>query len=152
MGYVDKGREPSLILSGLDSFYQKVSILSYPLLRVTAGGFLLAHGVPKLMNGAPALTGFLARIGFTPPLFWAWVLILLETVGALCIVFGLFTRLVAALLFIEFIVIVWVHGPRGFSAGANGWEYPAFWGLVFVAILLRGGGPFSLDRKFGREF
>jgi len=25
------------------------------------------------------------------------------------------------------------------------------WGLVLLAIALRGGGPFSLDRKIGRE-
>jgi putative oxidoreductase len=55
-------------------------------------------------------------------------------------------------LVIEFFVIVWVHWPRGFSAGVNGWEYPAFWGLMFFAILLGGGGPYSLDRKLGREF
>jgi len=25
------------------------------------------------------------------------------------------------------------------------------WGLLFFAIALRGGGPYSLDRKIGRE-
>jgi hypothetical protein len=28
---------------------------------------------------------------------------------------------------------------------------PAFWGLIVLAILLGGGGPYSLDRKLGRE-
>jgi uncharacterized membrane protein YphA (DoxX/SURF4 family) len=30
-------------------------------------------------------------------------------------------------------------------------EYPLFWGLILFAIALRGGGPYSLDRKLGRE-
>ena len=30
-------------------------------------------------------------------------------------------------------------------------EYPLFRGLVMLAIALRGGGPYSLDRKIGRE-
>jgi hypothetical protein len=25
------------------------------------------------------------------------------------------------------------------------------WGLLFLAIMLRGGGPYSLDRKLGQE-
>ena len=153
MGYVDKGREPGLIVAGLASLYESLGILSYPLVRVTAGAFLLTHGVPKLMGGAAALSVGLVRYGFEPPLFWAYFLIFLETIGAICIILGLFTRPIAVCLVIQFTFIVFVaHWPRGFSARVNGWEYPAMWGLLFVAILFRGGGPLSLDRKFGREF
>jgi uncharacterized membrane protein YphA (DoxX/SURF4 family) len=28
---------------------------------------------------------------------------------------------------------------------------PLMWGLLFFAIALRGGGPYSLDRLLGRE-
>src|SRR2546430_5864567 len=31
------------------------------------------------------------------------------------------------------------------------WEYPLFWELSWLAILLRGGGPYSLDRKRSEE-
>jgi putative oxidoreductase len=34
----------------------------------------------------------------------------------------------------------------------NGWEFPLFWLLVLIAILLRGGGPYSVDRMIGKEF
>jgi putative oxidoreductase len=152
MGYVDRGREPRLIIPGLSTLYEHVAILSYPLVRATAGAFLLPHGFPKLTGGTTRLAGFLARIEWEPALFWAWLVTLLETVGAVCIVLGLFTRPIAAMLVVEFAVIVQVHSARGFSASANGWEFPAFWGLIFLAILLRGGGPYSLDRKLGREF
>jgi putative oxidoreductase len=30
-------------------------------------------------------------------------------------------------------------------------EYPLLWGVVMLAIALHGGGPYSLDRKIGRE-
>jgi putative oxidoreductase len=33
----------------------------------------------------------------------------------------------------------------------RGYEYPLMRGLVMLAIALRGGGPYSLDRKVGRE-
>ena len=53
---------------------------------------------------------------------------------------------------IEFLVIIFVaHWSRGYGVGAGGIEFPLMWGLLFVAILLRGGGPWSLDRKLGFE-
>jgi putative oxidoreductase len=62
------------------------------------------------------------------------------------------------MIFVEFLVIIfvahWGGGWAGFawSRQGGGWEYPLFWELSWLAILLRGGGPYSLDRKLGREF
>jgi len=78
------------------------------------------------------------------------VLIAIETIGGLCIALGLFTRFWAAAATIEMGVIVYHHLPN-FGWTARGYEYPLFWGLVMLAIALRGGGPYSLDRKIGRE-
>jgi putative oxidoreductase len=33
----------------------------------------------------------------------------------------------------------------------RGYEYPLMWGLIMLAIALRGGGPYSIDRRLGRE-
>ena len=62
-----------------------------------------------------------------------------------------FTRVIAALLIGEFLVILKVHSARGWFASTNGLEFVLFWAIVFVAILLRGGGPYSVDRKLGWE-
>ena len=68
------------------------------------------------------------------------------------IILGLFTRLIAAAAAIEFAVITFLaHWPAGFAWSRGGWEYPLFWGLILFAIALRGGGPYSLDRKLGWE-
>jgi putative oxidoreductase len=99
----------------------------------------------------------MARRGIEPAVAAAYLIFFLETVGAICIILGLFTRLFAALIFVEFLVIIfvahWGGGLAGFnwSRAGGGWEYPLFWELSWLAILLRGGGPYSLDRKFGRE-
>jgi putative oxidoreductase len=79
---------------------------------------------------------------------------IVETVGAACIMVGLFTRFFAVAAGIQFTVITFVaHWPQGFwwSRPGGGWEYPLLWGLMFAAIALRGGGPYSLDRKIGWE-
>jgi hypothetical protein len=46
-------------------------------------------------------------------------------------------------------VIVYHHLPT-FGWAQRGYEYPLFWGLVMLAVALRGGGPYSLDRAIGR--
>lgn len=153
MTYRDTGKEPQLILPVLRPLYEKLSILSWPLVRLIAGGFLITHGIPKLFVGVQAFAaGSLARRGIEPALPLAYVVFFLETIGAVMIVLGLLTRPIALLLCIEFAVIVWSHLPLGYAWSKGGWEYPAFWGLLFLAILFRGGGPYSLDRKLGREF
>jgi len=47
-------------------------------------------------------------------------------------------------------VITSVYWPR-FGWTGPGYEYPLLWGLMMLAVALRGGGPYSLDRKLGRE-
>ena len=67
---------------------------------------------------------------------------------------GLFTRFFAVAAGIQFTVIVFIaHWPHGFwwTRPGGGWEYPLMWGLMFAAIALRGGGPYSLDRRIGWE-
>ncbi len=149
--------EPRPIISALGPFYSVSADLSYLVVRVTAGGMLLVHGITKLMTGTVA--GFaansLARRGIEPALPLAYAVWFLETVGACCIILGLFTRVFAAAIGIQFLLITFnAHwGPGfGWSRPGGGWEYPLFWGLMWVAIGLRGGGPYSLDRKIGREF
>jgi putative oxidoreductase len=73
---------------------------------------------------------------------------LTETVGAIGVILGLFTRFCAAACAIDLGVISFlVMVPRGFGA----MEFTLLWGLVMLAIALRGGGPFSIDRLIGRE-
>jgi putative oxidoreductase len=144
------------MIPALAPFYDQVRDISWLIVRLTAGGFLLIHGIQKLTGNT--IAGFaansLARRGIEPSVPLAYAVFFLETVGALCIMFGLFTRFFAAAIGIQFLVIVLIaHWAPGFpwNRPGGGWEYPAFWGLIILAIGLRGGGPYSLDRKLGRE-
>jgi putative oxidoreductase len=148
--------EPRPLIPALAPFYAQARDLSYLVVRLTAGGMLLVHGINKLMN--TTVTAFaansLARRGIEPSVPLAYVVFFLETVGAVCIMLGLFTRAFALAIGIQFLVITFVaHWPQGFgwSNPRGGWEYPLFWGLIILAIGLRGGGPYSLDRKLGWE-
>ena len=141
-----------LLIPALQPFYDRVSDLSYPLIRLSVGGAVLVHGIAKLMNGmAPAIAN-MARNGFQPAGPLAYLIVFLETVGAACIIFGFFTRFFAAGLCIEALVIAFgVKFGNGFNANRDGYEMLLIWAIVFLAIALRGGGPYSVDRKLGIE-
>ena len=143
--------QPRLLFPGLRGFYDRVEPFSWLLIRVTAGLMLIPHGWPKLMMGITATANMaLVKRGIAPAEPLAVILIAIETLGGLCIALGLFTRFWAAAAVIEMGVIAYHHLPK-FGWTAPGYEYPLFWGLVMLAIALRGGGPYSLDRKIGRE-
>lgn len=147
------GGDPKPIIPALGRYYGLTSDLAYVLVRVTAGAFVFVHGWNKATAMTHAgLTGYFGKLGLEPAGFWAYYIPFNETVVALMVAIGLLTRLAASLLIIEFIVlIVVVHVPRGYGMAVNGVEFPLFWLLVLVAVLLRGGGPYSLDRKIGKE-
>ena len=153
--------EPRPIIPALASFYAHARDLSWLVVRLTAGGMLLVHGIQKVMPMAEKgfvatieafAAGSMARRGIEPALPAAYAVFFLETIGAVLIMLGLFTRFIAAAAAIQFAVITFVaHWPQGFVWSRGGWEYPLFWGLILFAIALRGGGPYTLDRKLGRE-
>jgi putative oxidoreductase len=138
------------LIPALGKIYPHASEWGYLLLRLTAGLMLIPHFWPKLVAGPAAIaTNVMARRGVEPALVAAYLAIIVEILGAICITLGLFTRVVAALLVIEFLVIVKVHSVAGWMG--QGAEFPFLWLIVLIFILIRGGGPYSLDRKLGWE-
>lgn len=145
--------EPRPLIPALARYYPLLSDVAYLIVRVTAGLMLIPHGWPKVTTmGVTGVSGAMARYGLPFPTTGALIIMFLETIGGIMIALGLFTRVIAALLVFEFLVIIFIaHWPRGYSAGAGGIEFPLMWGLILLAVMLRGGGPWSLDRKLGVE-
>ncbi len=145
--------EPKLLIPALAPLYKALEPYTWPLIRVTAGLILVPHGYDKLANRTfdQIAAGF-AKMGIEPAYPLAVYITLLEFVGGLMLACGLFTRVVATLVagFMA-VAVVQVHWPNGFFWIAKGYEYPLFWGLVCIALAIRGGGPLSLDAKIGRE-
>src|ERR1700676_4232 len=138
------------LIPALGGIYQQASEWGYLLLRLTAGLMLIPHVWPKLMVGPAAVaSNVMVRRGVEPALLAAYLAIIVEVVGAVCITLGLFTRVVAALLVIEFLVIVKVHSAAGWMG--PGAEFPFLWLIVLIFILIRGGGRYSVDRMLGWE-
>ena len=145
--------ETKLLFPGLAGFYGSWRDVAYTLLRVIVGYNLLMHGWLKVGTfGLAGVSGYMAKVGLAPPTGWAVAAMFLETVGATCIIVGLFTRFFAAAIAIEMAIALFVvHLKAGFAVSKGGYEYVLLWGLISFAIALRGGGPYSLDRRIGRE-
>jgi putative oxidoreductase len=149
----DTTPEPRPVIPALGRHYGFTSDLAYLIVRVTAGLMLIPHGWAKVMNlGVDRVATSLGNYGVPSPKPFAIIIMVLETIGGIMIALGLFTRIVAAMLVVEFLVIIFVaHWPKGYAVGAGGVEFPLMWGLLLLAVLLRGGGPWSVDRKLGWE-
>ncbi|MGH6673887.1 MAG: DoxX family protein [Xanthobacteraceae bacterium] len=144
--------EPRPIIPALGPFYANLAReISYPLIRVTVGGTLLVHGISRATIPLGHAAQEMAKGGLQPGLVFAVLALINETVGAACVALGLFTRVFAASIAVELAIISTMFLHNGYAWSKHGWEYVFLWGLIFFAIALRGGGPYSLDRKIGRE-
>jgi putative oxidoreductase len=71
---------------------------------------------------------------------------MIELVGGILIVLGLFTRPVAFILAGDMAVAYFIgHAPRGFFPLLNGGELAIVYCFVFLYLAVAGGGVWSLD-------
>jgi putative oxidoreductase len=145
--------QTKLIFPGLAGFYQAMLPVGATLVRVVVGIMFLMHVSGKFKIGAAAVaTNILGKNGIEPALAWAYIIIALEVVGGICLIIGLFTRFFAAALAIEMLIaLLAVHLARGYAANGGGYEYVLLIGAVLFTIAMRGGGPYSVDAKIGKE-
>ncbi|WP_259779471.1 DoxX family protein [Aestuariispira ectoiniformans] len=153
---VDQNR---LIIPALGGLYEGLSKLSYPLIRVATGLFLMPHGAQKLFGwfGGYGLDGtgqfFGQTLGMEPGILFALLAGLVEFVGGLFVAIGLLTRPAAlGVAVLMAVAVVTVHLGNGYFWTNGGYEYPLLWGLVALAIVFRGGGAYSVDSKLSKEF
>lgn len=111
------------------------------LLRVITGVMIFSHGLAKIENFAELSAGFPDPLGLGAKT--SLVLIILAEAGcAWLLITGLLTRLATLpLIFGMGVAAFIVHAPFTFA----GSELPLTYLLIFVVLLLTGGGKYSLD-------
>jgi len=111
------------------------------ILRIVTGFLYLQHGTAKLLGipFIPMFTGvkLLSFLGFAG---------VLELIGGLLILIGLFTRPTAFILSGEMAVAYFMaHAPNGFLPILNQGELAVVYCFVFLYLAIAGGGSFSMD-------
>jgi putative oxidoreductase len=147
------GTDTKLLYPALAGFYESWRDIADTLVRVIVGYILFMHGWDKVTGaGLAGISAYMSKQGLEPAVFFAAAAIFLETIGAICLAIGLVTRFFAAALAIEMLIAMFAsHWHNGFSVGKGGFEYVLLLGIVLFAIAIRGGGPYSVDAKIGKE-
>jgi len=113
------------------------------LLRVVLGLIFLVHGWPKIKKLKETAQNF-EMMGFKPGAFWGTIIAIVEFVGGLFLITGLFTSITAIVLAIEMLVAtIWKLLRRQKLAG--GYEFELLLLVSLLALTTLGGGLYSLD-------
>jgi putative oxidoreductase len=146
--------QPKLIFPALGDLYQRFSPYSYSLMRFATGAILVPHGVVKILNTPIAkFAPNIAAKGLPFAEALAYLTYFAESVAAVCLAIGLFTRIAAAVIGIEMLVIVVLFQWQfGYFWTNRGYEFALLWLLLCIAIFFKGGGRYSIDRLIGKEF
>jgi len=120
------------------------------IMRVVLGIIFLAHGIDKLQMGLGNVDGYFSSVGV--PGFLAYVAAILELVGGVLLIVGLFTRYVSALFAIMLIAAIFMMKlSAGLLGGEGGAGYELDLSLIVISIylVLGEGSSLSLDRLLG---
>lgn len=140
----------------LGRLYEDFGQAGWAVFRVAFGLFFIPHGGRILFNWFGGSLQGVAQaaesIGLAPGVPWAYFIGGLEVIGGILLVLGLATRPVALLFFFYmFFGAFFFHARFGYFWTGGGMEVPLLLTILSVALLLRGGGEYSLDRRLGRE-
>jgi putative oxidoreductase len=120
---------------------ERASAYALAALRIFAGLLFLSHGLIKLF-GFPAG----AAPGMQPVMWLLGAGAIIETVGGILIVLGLFTRPTAFVLAGEMAVAYFLfHAPKSFFPAVNGGEAAILFTFIFLFLSTSGAGALSLD-------
>lgn len=122
--------------------FEKLSSFSPLPLRVIAGTAFIMHGLPKL-SGIGKTQGFFGMLGLPPEL--ALPIALLEVIGGIVLLLGIFTRIASILFIIEMTgAILAAKITKGF---VGGYEIELLLMFISISLLISGPGRISIERE-----
>lgn len=141
----------------MSKLFETENSWSPTLIRVMLGIVVFAHGAQKLLGwfGGYGFEGTMGYFTETVGLPWivGFVVILLESIGALLLIAGIMTRLVALAFTVLGIGILFtIHLPFGFfmnwfgNQAGEGIEFFLLWLAMSTSIVISGAGAYSMDR------
>lgn len=129
------------------------------ILRVFLALVVFPHGMQKLLGwfGGYGFSGTMEFFTETIELPWiiGFLVIILESIGAVALIIGIGTRLVAfSYMFLALGILFTSHIQNGFfmnwfgTQSGEGYEYFILWIGMALALIISGGGKYAIDRVF----
>jgi putative oxidoreductase len=113
------------------------------IVRIVVALLFLQHGLQKYFSfpsAGPQMRPILYVQG------------VIEIVGGILLLLGVYTRMVAFILAGDMAVAYFMaHFPRSFFPAVNGGDAAVLYCFIFLYIFFAGGGPWSLDRAVLRQ-
>jgi len=123
------------------SFLKPYTSQLLSVLRIMSGLLLLQHGTTKYLSFPET------QMSGASPMTMGGAAGLIELVGGILIVIGLFTRMTAFIVSgMLAIAYFYAHAPQGFFPIINGGELAALYCFVFLYLAAAGGGAWSFDK------
>jgi putative oxidoreductase len=120
------------------------------------GAVFVAHGVPKLLGFSGTMNFFTGQLGI--PVIFAFLAIMAEGLGGFGLIAGLLTRVAAFGIAVNMVVAVYLlHWEHGFfmnwfgNQKGEGYEYHLLVIAIALALMIRGGGKWSIDGVIARR-
>ena len=136
-------------LKKIHNFLENLETLDFVglfLLRVYLFFVLWYAGIGKV-DTIDKFSGYLGTLGIPFPEIVSWLVIIIESGGAVLLLIGLFVRWASvSLMVIMFFAGYLVHYDNGWPHEANGIEFAATYGLMLFLLACMGSGKYlSLD-------
>ena len=129
-----------------DEFSEHWAPYAVAALRIVTALLFLEHGTAKLL-GIPSTTD-------ANPAMWSpeWITGVIELVGGLLLLIGLWTRFVGIILALEMLVVyVLFHAGQSPYPLVNGGEGALLFAFIFLALGLIGAGEWSVDKVMAKK-
>jgi putative oxidoreductase len=125
------------------------------ILRILLGVVFIPHGLQKLLGFSGVMGMFTTQLGI--PALFAFLAIITEILGPVALITGFLTRLAALALGVEMIVAaLMLHVKNGFfmnwfgNQKGEGFEYHILVVAIALALVIKGGGKWSVDRAIAK--
>ncbi len=120
--------------------------LSPLILRLVLGAIVLARGYPKLFKDFAGTKKYFESAGLRPGNLWAIILGVIEFVGGVLLLIGLFTQLASILIVVDMLIVLWkIKCKKGF---VGGYEFELALLAIAVALVFLGAGAYAIDYPF----
>lgn len=121
-------------------------------LRIVVGLVFMMHGAQKLfVFGVAGTADIMAKLGLPLPVICAAIVIVVELLGGLAILLGVFTRLAGALLAFEMLIAILVARLSGGFFAPYGYEFELTLLGACLTFALHGPGRMSLEETWQRS-
>ncbi len=128
---------------------ERLRPLALLLLRCGLALVFIFHGYPKLFGKTAVWVSAFERLGL--PGYFVYIVGVIEVLGALMLLLGLYTPVAALFLLLDMGAAMWKYNFNEGIYAVREYELPLVLGLAALTLATTGAGRFSLDHLMFRR-